>query len=460
MTKVPKERIFQVSTKVIYLANKFLRQALEALSSLYAFMKGGIDMPEQSVFHLKRLLLLPDNIDMGTSKSRIDKIIQTSRVFRELYLLENQLTPILSGMQKSGLLLSRTWLSEGLQQERLLLLAKEAEIQSYTGNDVGVTPEEKLVSFLKVEKLPEALRIADLKKNKALHPIYAVFMQYKVTKQFIDFWGTKLERESQKDSRGELRLKGQWASFTSFSGRIFASDLPLTSLPRGMRPYIRSEDDRCIYSLDFNQAELRFVAYYSRCEALLLLINERVDLHQQLGNFIASQAATTAHLTEEKARQIGKQFLFSFLYGAGKNRLLQNLQKHLPEMTSIGVERIANAFYTRFPALQIFLRALEKEDTLLTPFGLVKPLAKFTQHQKRNFSFQAGVAVAIKKLMICLHPHFEIIHVVHDELWVLAYPEDRVLLDTMINQFYEEMTVILPKFPTKGFVKIKLLGGI
>ncbi|MBC1778935.1 DNA polymerase [Listeria booriae] len=417
-------------------------------------------MPEQRMFDLKRLLLLPDTIDMETSKSRTDKIIRTSRVFSELYLLERQLNPILLGMQESGLLVSRTWLGEGLQLTRQLLLARETEIQAYIGKAAGLIHAEKLAAFLTAKKLPEVRRTGDFKKNEAVHPIYPIFMQYQATKQFIDFWGTKLERESQKTSRGELQLKGQWTSFTSFSGRMFAKNLPLTSLPRIMRPYVCSGDDRCIYSLDFNQAELRFVAYYARCKALLLLINEQVDLHQQLGNIITSQIATTAQLTDGQIRQMGKQFLFSFLYGAGKNSLLQSLQKHLPEMTSIGVERIVNTFYKRFPALQLSLRALEKEETLLTPFGLVKPLAKFTQHQKRNFSFQAGVAVAIKKLMICLHPHFEIIHVIHDELWVLAYPEDRVLLDTMIVQFYEEMTVILPKFPTKGFVKIKLLGGI
>ena len=48
-------------------------------------------------------------------------------------------------------------------------------------------------------------------------------------------------------------------AFSSYSGRISASQMPLTSMPKRMRKYvISSSSEKELWSIDLNQAELRF----------------------------------------------------------------------------------------------------------------------------------------------------------------------------------------------------------
>src|SRR5699024_1872163 len=95
---------------------------------------------------------------------------------------------------------------------------------------------------------------------------------------------------------------------------------------------------------------------------------------------------------------------------------------------------------------------------LLTPFGEIEPVAKFTRTQKKNYALQAGVSVAIKLLMTTLAEHdIKIIHVLHDEVWILLKKE--MNLDNLIKQVEEAIKKIFPELPTNGILTKEKLGG-
>ena len=74
----------------------------------------------------------------------------------------------------------------------------------------------------------------------------------------IKKWIIPLERTSNA-SFSDFRIKGKWKLFSSYSGRISASQMPLTSMPKRMRKYvISSSSEKELWSIDLNQAELRF----------------------------------------------------------------------------------------------------------------------------------------------------------------------------------------------------------
>src|SRR5699024_5662058 len=91
-----------------------------------------------------------------------------------------------------------------------------------------------------------------------------------------------------------------------------------------------------------------------------------------------------------------------------------------------------------------FLEERADSSQLLTPFGEIEPVAKFTRTQKKNYALQAGVSVAIKLLMTTLAEHdIKIIHVLHDEVWILLKKE--MNLDNLIKQNEEDISRITDK---------------
>src|SRR5699024_6942863 len=69
----------------------------------------------------------------------------------------------------------------------------------------------------------------------------------------------------------------------------------------------------------------------------------------------------------------------------------------------------------------------------LTPFGEIKPGAKFTRTKKKNYALQVGDSVAIKVLITTLAERdIKRIHVLHDEVWNLQTKE--MNLDIFIKQ--------------------------
>src|SRR5699024_12346499 len=103
-----------------------------------------------------------------------------------------------------------------------------------------------------------------------------------------------------------------------------------------------------------------------------------------------------------------------------------------------------------------------KSEKLLTVFVEIEPVAKFTTTQKKNFTLQHSVAVALKVLLNVLAKNdFEIIHVVHDEVWFLV--EENMYLDKFIKQveekFEKEINTLLPGLPTNGIMSKEKIGG-
>ena len=96
---------------------------------------------------------------------------------------------------------------------------------------------------------------------------------------------------------------------------------------------------------------------------------------------------------------------------------------------------------------------------MLTPFGRIKPLATFKPTQKRNYPFQSSIAVAVKQLMLIASERLEVVHVVHDEIWILAPTREPTVVEEVIQEFYHQLLNMLPGFPILGFIKVEPIGG-
>ena len=405
---------------------------------------------------LNNLFLLPKNFPkIEEFPEKIKLLQEKSAIYAKLMALEQEIQPILQKIESTGIEIANDWFDVGLLEQRANLVKIQSEIESYFPNRSPPVDELLIESFFLEKQLPQAKSFDHLQQYRRLHPLYGLLLQQKKNQQFINQWGEKLLQRGSPVEGGTI-LRGEWVSYASYSGRIFAKKLPLTSLPRCMRNYIRASGT--VLSLDFNNAELRFLAYYSRCKKLLEQFETGEDIHYRTGTMIA-QAIGLKDADVAVIRKTGKQFAFALLYGAGTSMIVNNLRKLVPTVTSATVSQLVTAFFKTYPEVHLFLDNLEKDSHLLTPFGRIKPLATFKPTQKRNYPFQSSIAVAVKQLMLIANKRFDVVHVIHDEIWILAPTREPTVVEEVIEEFYHQLLNILPDFPISRFIKVEPIGG-
>src|SRR5699024_1744475 len=159
-------------------------------------------------------------------------------------------------------------------------------------------------------------------------------------------------------------------------------------------------------------------------------------------------------LDDEQAREPAKRYTYSFLYGAGVKSIQKSLQKVFKSITSADVVTINDAFIQQYPEIQRFLLERENSERLLTAFGEVKPIARFQGAQRRNFTLQSSVSVAIKMLMETLANHkIDIVHVLHDEGYISIPIETNLetLMAEVANAFEEKQKTLSEVFHVKDY---------
>lgn len=408
---------------------------------------------------LRNLMLLPKQYQVEQDYPIVQRILKISDVFQKMHDLEQRIQPILSAIAANGIFISNEWFTEGLKPKRDELDQVIREIAEYVIIQGNATGEVPLEAFWSENHLPIAHNYDELSKYRRLHPTYGLVLKYKKQQQFLLQWGERLLTDGIQHEDGVL-LKGEWLSYASYSGRIFAKKLPLTSIPKEMRRFVLSPEGYQTLSLDLNNAELRFLAYYARCETMLNQFEGQQDVHALTGKLITKVLQVEELCDDALARSAGKQYAFSMLYGAKDATIVQSFRKQFPNATSADVARINNEFNRMYPQLQIFFSQMQQSEKLLTPFGKIRPLVKFSRTQKRNFALQSSVAVAVKILMIVASQYFKVVHVVHDEIWIHAPTrEPTALIEEMVKKYYEQLDALLPGFPVKRLLQVEKIGG-
>lgn len=410
---------------------------------------------------ISNLLLLPKNFPIEQHDPLVSEVLESHHVFHPLYELEKSIQPILDSMEKRGLVIAEEWFRSGLEEKRTQLTKVITEINQYidgTCDDVDVS---RLHDFWRRCNLPIANSFDALANYKQLHPTYNLMLQYRKHSNYLKQWDLNLKHDGVELENDDVRMKGKWQSFASYTGRMSAKQLPLTSLPSAMHDYIVPPKDSQLVSIDLNNAELRFLAYYAKCDRLIQRFNAGEDIHYETAKLLQSKM-NRHKVADEQARELAKRYTYSFLYGAGVKTIQRSLQKVYKDITSADVVTINDAFIQQYPEIQSFLLEREKSDSLLTAFGEVKPIATFYEAQRRNFTLQSSVAVIIKMLMDTLANHqINMVHVLHDELWISIPIETslEMLMAEVSVEFEEKIKNTFRGFPCEGLLTIEEIGG-
>lgn len=411
---------------------------------------------------ITNLLLLPKNYSIKKHMVQVERLLKGHPVFSRLYELEKAIQPVFTNMEERGLIVSEKWFTTGLQEKRNQLAQTGRAINELIGSsNEDVVEEKSLRKFWEDNGLPIATTFNSFKRYEHLSPTFHLMGEYKNYQSYLKSWGERVREKGSEVENGVL-IQGSWNSYSSYTGRSTARRLPLTSMPGAMHDYVVPLSGHQIYSLDFRNIELRFLAYYSRCSSLLKQFNQGVDVHEETAKLIR-QSFDVQTLTGKQVRKLVKQFTYSFLYGAGTQTISKNMQKGYLDVKSSGVDSLISAFNEKYPEVLSFLLERGDDEKLLTAYGRVKPVAVFSNSQRKNFTLQSSVSVAFKVLLKVLVKHgVRVVHVLHDEVWIEVEKNQDLdcHLKEAVSEFRIKIEKTFPGFPIKGLFSKEKVGGI
>jgi len=319
--------------------------------------------------------------------------------------------------------------------------------------------ENDFIHYMAVEGLYFTKDFQQLDALCTLHPVYSMLKEFLKTQQFQKQWVQKLIPYHSK-ANNRLELTGHWRSFTSYTGRITASKLPLTSMPNKMKQWVVPSQLGCtIWSIDLSNAELRFLSLYSKDQQLTNDLRNGRDIHQIVGTLFQQHLSYKGD--EPNHRKAAKTFIFAMLYGAGDVRLAESLKKSGYNIQSNDVFHIKKIIFSRYDTLEGYFKNVENSDLVNCFFGPICPSVNMTASQKRNFALQSSIATSVKILsLIATSMHLKITCIIHDEIWV-EVPDNRdsLWILQLEREFTHTLKVYHPLLPTNELLKIKKIGG-
>lgn len=407
--------------------------------------------------NLSKMILLSDGHNLSNHHTQVESLLQTHPIFSQLWILEQRFSPVLEKIEKNGLVVLSDWFSNGLVSERIKLVNIKTELVKYIG-EFGNDSLKKQFSNYCIHHSLYVPPMNELRSYHNLHPVYQLVDDYNKTLQYLKLWDTRLVECGVRTPKGHVQIRGVWQSFSSFTGRVTAKKLPLTSLPKTMRQYITDINHDDLISIDIHAAELRFLSHWSSDPELNKCFSTGKDPFSR----VVSNLMLDKELSENLARTLVKQVIYGLMYGASYQTLYKNARKKHKKLSSNLFSDLINSIQNQFSVAIEYLDNREAAQNIETVFGQMNPEAIFSGTQKRNFTLQHSVAVALKLLAIQLDSSgFRVVHVLHDEVWI-SKPSDfnNEKLKEVLYLYKETLKQYFPNLNTTALLTINNMKGL
>lgn len=406
------------------------------------------------------MLLVPNSISSNIVEVYVPSLLDANVALHSLYSLEQAFTrSVLVALNRRKICIDPQWLcTQNYEYETIQNEVRDG-LNAGKGSNLS-SIEHDFIHYMELNGLYFTKDLQQLDALSTIHPVYSKFKKFIKAQQFHRQWVEKLTPYYSK-MNNRLELTGHWRSFASYTGRITASKLPLTSMPNKMKQWvIPSKSDYSIWSIDLSNAELRFLSLYSKDEQLTDDLNNGRDIHSLVGTLFQQNLSYTGD--EPNHRKAAKTFIFAMLYGAGNFRLGESLRKHGYDIQSDDVNRIKKTVFSRYASLEGYFKSVEESEIVGSFYGPILPLITLKPNQKRNFALQSSISTAIKLLAFeVTRMNLEIVHIIHDELWIQVPDSNHCSWQKDLTENFSRILLSHhSNFPVMGLLDIKKNGGI
>ncbi len=223
------------------------------------------------------------------------------------------------------------------------------------------------------------------------------------------------------------RIHANYRQVGTKTGRMSCSDPNLQNQPRDdlrLRYNFRAEPGYKLVTCDLSNVEMRVFAAYAGDGPLLQTIRDGGDIHELTAEMIGIRDRERAGGYVETARQRGKTFNFSIVYGGGIRTIMKQQRCSKDE-----AYRMLNRYNDAYPEVQRLKNRIEwkLQDTgyIRSAWGRRFHVDVRDAFKAVNYLVQGTSADLLKAALIRLHAEgVPVIACVHDEL-IAHVPEDQ-----------------------------------
>ncbi|MGK4329970.1 DNA polymerase I [Lonsdalea quercina] len=357
--------------------------------------------------------------------------------------IDMPLVPILSRMERNGVLIDSGILAEHSKELTTRLAELEVEVHELAGEPFNLSSTKQLQHIL-YEKLQLPVRKKTPKGAPSTNEevLAELALDYPLPKLILEYRGLAKLKSTYTDKLPLMinpltgRVHTSYHQAVTATGRLSSSDPNLQNIPvrneegRRIRQAFIAREGYNIVAADYSQIELRIMAHLSRDAGLLRAFSEGLDIHRATA---AEVFGSPLDKVTSEQRRSAKAINFGLIYGMSAFGLSRQL--NIPRNES---QKYMNLYFERYPGVQEYM---ERTREQAAEHGYVSTLdgrrlylpeinarnamsRKAAERAAINAPMQGTAADIIKKAMIAIdgwlqqqdEPLVTMIMQVHDEL--------------------------------------------
>jgi DNA polymerase-1 len=419
------------SHELVSLSQRYAREAAAGLTpSMPNRRKGAADVPTAEVAYRARAIFRVSRaMAPRISDEGLDPV---------LYDIELPLSRVLARMQRAGVLVDTSHLSQMSAELDREMTRLEAEAVAAVGHAFNVNSPRQLETILFDEiglkpirrtKTSRSTDAATLEVLAEEHPLPRLILAHR---QVAKLKSTYVDALPALVNTATGRVHSSWEQTIAATGRLSSNDPNLQNIPirtdlgRAIRKAFVAAPDMQLVSADYSQIELRVLAHLSRDPELMHAFETDQDVH--LRTAMAVFEVNADAVTKDMRRQ-AKAVNFGVIYGQTESGLANALG--IPRHQA--GEFIA-AYYRRYRGVREFMNGTLEQarhgKAVRSLFGrrrhfneidsANRSLRLAAERMAMNMPIQATAADILKLAMLKLDepvtPNSRMIMSVHDEL--------------------------------------------
>jgi len=379
---------------------------------------------------------------------RIQESETLTTVFNDI---EMPLVPILSHIERTGVLIDQNILAAHSKELTLRLAELEAKAHELAEEPFNLSSTKQLQAILyEKQKLPILKKTPGGAPSTNEEVLAELALDYPLPKVILEYRGLAKLKSTYTDKLPLMinpqsgRVHTSYHQAVTATGRLSSSDPNLQNIPvrneegRRIRQAFIAPKDYRIVAADYSQIELRIMAHLSKDEGLLKAFAEGKDIHKATA---AEVFGTPLDNVTSEQRRSAKAINFGLIYGMSAFGLSRQL--NIPRKES---QRYMDLYFERYPGV---LEYMERTRTQASEKGYVETLdgrrlylpdikssnamrRKGAERAAINAPMQGTAADIIKRAMINVAdwllqpdaPRARIIMQVHDELVFEVHKDD------------------------------------
>lgn len=382
------------------------------------------------------------DVTLQLHQTLMPQVTSQPNIHRVFNRLEMPLVPVLSTVERNGVLVDDTMLLQQSQELDVTMQQFEDQAFQLAGESFNLGSPKQIQTILY-----DKLGLPVLKKTPKGAPSTAedvlqeLAIEHELPKLILEHRSLGKLKSTYTDklplmiNRKTGRVHTSYHQAVTATGRLSSSDPNLQNIPirteqgRKIREAFIADSNRAVLAADYSQIELRIMAHLSNDDTLLNAFKNNLDIHR----------ATAAEIFEldldavsSEQRRHAKAVNFGLIYGMSAFGLAKQLQ--VPRKQA---QQYIDQYFARYPGVAEYMettREFARENGFVeTVFGrrLYLPDIKARNHNARQYAertainapMQGTAADIIKLAMIEVQQYLDtqqqdalMIMQVHDEL--------------------------------------------